>query len=62
MLFWVDADALTFEGGIVPRFVALDTLIEQETKYTAILVQKIAALNPTIVFVSKQVSRKAQVR
>jgi hypothetical protein len=53
-------DALQFEGGVNARLTSLDTLIEQERKYTDILVSKILALGPDLLFVSRNVSRLAQ--
>ena len=42
------------------KFSSLDTLIEQETKYIEILVEKILSLQPDIVVVGKSISRRAQ--
>jgi 1-phosphatidylinositol-3-phosphate 5-kinase len=56
---------LLLEGGIDfqredCRISSLDTLIEQEDKYTEILVEKIMTLKPDIILVGKSVARKAQ--
>ncbi|ETP47089.1 hypothetical protein, variant 7 [Phytophthora nicotianae P10297] len=42
------------------RMSSLDTLLEQEKSYMAILVDKISALEPDVIFVEKTVSRYAQ--
>ncbi|CAH0516747.1 unnamed protein product [Peronospora belbahrii] len=42
------------------RMSSLDTLLEQERSYMAILVEKISALEPDVIFVEKAVSRPAQ--
>ncbi|OWZ16242.1 Phosphatidylinositol-3-phosphate 5-kinase [Phytophthora megakarya] len=42
------------------RMSSLDTLLEQEKSYMAILVDKISALEPDVIFVEKTVSRHAQ--
>lgn len=42
------------------RLSSLETLIEQEDKYTEILVEKILTLKPNIILVGKSVARKAQ--
>lgn len=42
------------------RMSSLDTLLEQEKRYMAILVDKISALEPDVIFVEKTVSRYAQ--
>jgi 1-phosphatidylinositol-3-phosphate 5-kinase len=42
------------------RLSSLDTLIEQEDKYTEILVEKIMTLKPDIILVGRSVARKAQ--
>ncbi|KAI9997050.1 hypothetical protein PInf_000483 [Phytophthora infestans] len=42
------------------RMSSLDTLLEQEKSYMAILVNKISALEPDVIFVEKTVSRHAQ--
>lgn len=42
------------------KFSSLDTLIEQETKYIEILVEKILSLQPDVVVVGKAISRRAQ--
>ncbi|KAL4136986.1 hypothetical protein PRIC2_000513 [Phytophthora ramorum] len=42
------------------RMSSLDTLLEQEKSYMAILVDKISALEPDVIFVEKNVSRYAQ--
>ncbi|GMF16874.1 unnamed protein product [Phytophthora fragariaefolia] len=42
------------------RMCSLDTLLEQEKSYMAILVDKISALEPDVIFVEKTVSRYAQ--
>ncbi|DBA02377.1 TPA: hypothetical protein N0F65_007196 [Lagenidium giganteum] len=42
------------------RLSSLDTLLEQEKSYMAILVEKISALQPDVIFVGRTVSRPAQ--
>ena len=42
------------------RIASLETLLEQEDKYTEILVGKIIKAQPTVLLVGKSVSRKAQ--
>ena len=42
------------------RIASLDTLLEQEGKYTEILVRKILKLKPDVLMVGKAVSRRAQ--
>lgn len=42
------------------RMSSFDTLLEQERSYMAILVEKISALEPDVIFVEKNVSRPAQ--
>lgn len=42
------------------RLSSLDTLIEQEDRYTEILVEKIMNLKPDIILVGRSVARKAQ--
>eukprot|EP00602_Paraphysomonas_sp_CaronLab_P009360 CAMPEP_0185038048 /NCGR_PEP_ID=MMETSP1103-20130426/33223_1 /TAXON_ID=36769 /ORGANISM="Paraphysomonas bandaiensis, Strain Caron Lab Isolate" /LENGTH=1645 /DNA_ID=CAMNT_0027576313 /DNA_START=45 /DNA_END=4979 /DNA_ORIENTATION=+ len=42
------------------RLSSLDTLIEQEDRYTEILVEKIMTLKPDIILVGRSVARKAQ--
>ncbi|RLN74971.1 hypothetical protein BBJ28_00009523, partial [Nothophytophthora sp. Chile5] len=42
------------------RLSSLDTLLEQEKSYMSILVDKISALEPDVIFVEKTVSRYAQ--
>lgn len=42
------------------RLSSLDTLLEQEKSYMSILVEKISALEPDVIFVEKTVSRYAQ--
>uniref|UniRef100_M4BZJ9 FYVE-type domain-containing protein n=1 Tax=Hyaloperonospora arabidopsidis (strain Emoy2) TaxID=559515 RepID=M4BZJ9_HYAAE len=42
------------------RMSSLDTLLEQEKGYMAILVEKISALEPDVIFVENAVSRHAQ--
>ncbi|CAI5745535.1 unnamed protein product [Peronospora destructor] len=44
----------------IGRMSSLDTLLEQEKSYMAILVEKISALEPDVIFVQKTVSRHAQ--
>ena len=57
---------MLLSGGIVftrnneHRIASLDTLLEQEDKYTEILVGKIIKVQPTILLVGRGVSRKAQ--
>ena len=48
-------DALTFEGGGPPggRLLSLDTLLEQERRYTDIQVSKVLALEPDVLFTSQ---------
>jgi len=42
------------------RIASLNTLLEQEEKYLQILVGKITKLKPSVLMVSRAVSRKAQ--
>lgn len=42
------------------RLASLDTLIEQEDKYTELLVDKLMSLKPDLILVCKSVARKAQ--
>lgn len=42
------------------KLSSLDTLIEQEDKYTEILVDKIMSLKPDIILVGRSVARRAQ--
>lgn len=42
------------------RIATLETLLEQESRYLQILVNKIIKINPDILFVGRSVSRKAQ--
>jgi hypothetical protein len=42
------------------RLSSLETLIEQEDRYTEILVDKILALKPNVILVGKSVARRAQ--
>ena len=41
------------------KLSSMETMIEQESKYTELLVEKIMMLKPDIIFVGKSVSRKA---
>jgi hypothetical protein len=60
--------ALLLSGGVEfqragtgSRIASLDTLLEQEERYTQILVDKVVALRPDLMLVGKGVSRAAQV-
>lgn len=48
-------------AGACSRIASLDTLLEQEERYTQILVDKVVALKPDLMLVGKGVSRAAQV-
>jgi hypothetical protein len=54
------ADAISFDSGTALRLLSLETLLEQERRYTDILVQKVLALRPDVLFASRAVSRLAQ--
>ena len=41
------------------KLSSMETLIEQESRYTELLIEKIMMLKPDIIFVGKSVSRKA---
>lgn len=53
-------DALQFEGGGNVKMSHLGTLIEQERKYTELLVGRILSLRPDVLLVARSVSRLAQ--
>lgn len=51
---------IEFSRGQTQRMASLETIMEQESKFMEILVNKIIKLKPDILFVGRSVSRKAQ--
>ena len=49
-------DSITFEGRGNAKLLSLETLGEQERRYLEILVNKVLALSPDVLFVAGSVS------